>query len=126
MAFWSETATDSTLVVSTVMGADGKFSFEEGPMESYTLRGRGRVADRGGEHDLRRDRDDEVNSSYISPYPSAFVTYESSERRQVRLSYNKHVERPTLRDRNPIEDNDNPTVRECGSPGLDLEYSHFS
>ena len=70
--------------------------------------------------------DDEVNSSYISLYPSAFVPCEPNERRQVRLSYSKRVERPTLRDRNPIENNDDRIVRECGSPGLDPEYSHFS
>ncbi len=68
--------------------------------------------------------DDEVNSSYVSFYPSAFVTYEPTERRQARLSYSKRVQRPRLWDINPIEDNDNPTFRERGNPGLDPEYIH--
>ncbi len=67
---------------------------------------------------------DEVNSSYVSLYPSAFVTYEPSERRQARLSYSKRVQRPRLWDINPIEDNENPTFRERGNPGLAPEYIH--
>ncbi len=68
--------------------------------------------------------DDEVDNDYVSFYPSAFLTYEPSERRQARLSYSKRVDRPGLWDINPIEDNENPTFRERGNPGLDPEYIH--
>jgi len=69
--------------------------------------------------------DDEVtNSSYVSLYPSAFLTYKPNQKRQVRLSYSKRVDRPGLWDINPIEDNENPTFIERGNPGLDPEYIH--
>ena len=68
--------------------------------------------------------DDEVDNDYVSFYPSAFLTYEPNERRQARLSYSKRVDRPSLWDINPIEDNENPTFREQGNPTLDPEYIH--
>lgn len=89
--------------------------------------------DFGGEVGLRAETvnttfdltaEDEVNSSYVSLYPSAFLTYEPNERRQARLSYSKRVDRPSLWDINPIDDNDNPTFQSEGNPGLDPEYIH--
>ncbi|MEF8795971.1 MAG: TonB-dependent receptor [Salinivenus sp.] len=69
--------------------------------------------------------DNEVtNSSYVSVYPSAFITYKPSPKQQARLSYSKRVDRPGLWDINPIEDNENPTFREEGNPGLAPEYIH--
>jgi len=65
-----------------------------------------------------------TNSSYVSLYPSAFLTYKPNQKRQVRLSYSKRVDRPGLWDINPIEDNENPTFRERGNPGLDPEHIH--
>ncbi|WP_233993496.1 TonB-dependent receptor domain-containing protein [Salinibacter altiplanensis] len=69
-------------------------------------------------------KDEVTNSSYVSVYPSAFVTYKPTPKQQVRLSYSKRVDRPNLWDINPIEDNENPTFRERGNPGLDPEYIH--
>lgn len=68
--------------------------------------------------------DEITNSSYVSFYPSAFVTYKPNPKRQARLSYSKRVDRPSLWDINPIEDNENPTFREEGNPELDPEYIH--
>ncbi|MCS3633277.1 outer membrane receptor protein involved in Fe transport [Salinibacter ruber] len=68
--------------------------------------------------------DEVTNSSYVSLYPSAFLTYKPSPRRQARLSYSKRVDRPGLWDINPIEDNENPTFQERGNPGLAPEYIH--
>lgn len=65
-----------------------------------------------------------TNSSYVSLYPSAFLTYKPNQRQQARLSYSKRVDRPGLWDINPIEDNENPTFQERGNPGLDPEYIH--
>lgn len=65
-----------------------------------------------------------TNSSYVSFYPSAFLTYQPNHRRQARLSYSKRVDRPSLWDLNPIDDNEDPTFREEGNPGLDPEYIH--
>jgi len=65
-----------------------------------------------------------TNSSYVSFYPSAFITYKPNQKQQARLSYSKRVDRPGLWDINPIEDNENPTFQERGNPGLDPEYIH--
>ena len=67
---------------------------------------------------------DATESRYVSLYPSAFLTYEPSERRQARLSYSKRVDRPSLWAINPIDDNENPTFRSRGNPGLEPEYIH--
>ena len=63
-------------------------------------------------------------SSYTSFYPSAFLTYKPGPRRQARLSYSKRVDRPNLWHISPLEDNEDPTFRREGNPGLDPEYIH--
>jgi outer membrane receptor protein involved in Fe transport len=73
--------------------------------------------------DLTGDAD-ATESRYTSLYPSAFLTYEPSERQQARLSYSKRVDRPSLWAINPIDDNENPTFRSRGNPGLEPEYIH--
>lgn len=65
-----------------------------------------------------------TKSSYVSLYPSAFLTYKPSPRRQARLSYSKRVDRPNLWHISPLEDNEDPTFRREGNPGLDPEYIH--
>mgnify|MGYP000606614376 FL=1 len=74
--------------------------------------------------DINPVGDPSVESSYTSLYPSAFLTYSPNQRRQVRLSYSKRVDRPNLWDINPIEDNENPAFIERGNPTLDPEYIH--
>ncbi len=74
--------------------------------------------------DINPVGDPAVESSYTSLYPSAFLTYEPTERQQLRLSYSKRVDRPNLWDINPIEDNENPAFIERGNPTLDPEYIH--
>jgi outer membrane receptor protein involved in Fe transport len=63
-------------------------------------------------------------SSYVSFYPSAFLTYKPGPERQARLSYSKRVDRPNLWHISPLEDNEDPTFRREGNPGLDPEYIH--
>ena len=65
-----------------------------------------------------------TESSYASFYPSAFLTYKPGPRRQARLSYSKRVDRPNLWHISPLEDNEDPTFRREGNPGLDPEYIH--
>ena len=74
--------------------------------------------------DINPVGDPAVESSYTSLYPSAFLTYKPNQRRQLRLSYSKRVDRPNLWDINPIEDNENPAFIERGNPTLDPEYIH--
>lgn len=68
--------------------------------------------------------DEASENSYVSLYPSAFLTYKPGPKRQARLSYSKRVDRPNLWHISPLEDNADPTFRREGNPGLDPEYIH--
>ena len=112
--------------------SSSEFIFDEQVHAAYGILSRD-LGDFGIEAGLRAETvnttidvvgDDAVDKDYVSLYPSAFLTYEPSERRQARLSYSKRVDRPNLWDINPIEDNENPTFREQGNPTLDPEYIH--
>ncbi len=69
-------------------------------------------------------QNERTDQSYVSFYPSVFLSYSPNERRQARISYSKRVDRPNLWDINPLDDNENPTFRNEGNPGLDPEYIH--
>ena len=64
------------------------------------------------------------DNSYVSLFPSAFLTYELTDGQQVRLSYSKRVNRPRLWQLNPVSDNDDPAFRRIGNPFLEPEYVH--
>lgn len=96
----------------TVSRGLGDFSLEAG-LRAETV---GTTFDLSGEGTTK--------SSYVSLYPSAFLTYKPGPKRQARLSYSKRVERPNLWDISPLEDNEDPTFRREGNPGLDPEYIH--
>ncbi|MFP4228043.1 MAG: TonB-dependent receptor domain-containing protein [Salinivenus sp.] len=68
--------------------------------------------------------DPTTENSYVSLYPSAFLTYKPGSQRQARLSYSKRVDRPNLWYISPLEDNEDPTFRREGNPSLDPEYIH--
>ncbi|MFO8233025.1 MAG: TonB-dependent receptor [Longimonas sp.] len=68
--------------------------------------------------------EERTEQSYVSFYPSVFLSYSPNERQQARISYSKRVDRPNLWDINPLDDNEDPTFRNEGNPGLDPEYIH--
>lgn len=69
-------------------------------------------------------REEPFDNQYVSLYPSAFFNYSPNERRQMRLSYSKRVNRPGLWNINPLDDNSDPNTRWVGNPALDPEYIH--
>ena len=116
----------------TLDQSQSDFIFDEQIHAAYGILSR-ELGDFGVEAGLRAEgvqttidviEDDKVNNDYVSFYPSAFLTYEPNERRQARLSYSKRVDRPSLWDINPIDDNENPTFLDQGNPTLDPEYIH--
>lgn len=72
--------------------------------------------------------DESYDKSYFSLFPSAFVTYELVEGRNLRMSYSKRINRPRSHGffnmLNPISDIENPLFRRQGNPYLDPEYVH--
>jgi len=116
----------------TFEGDERTFTFDEQIHAAYGTVSRG-VGDVTLEAGLRGETvgttfdlsgEGRTESSYVSLYPSAFLTYKPSQKRQARLSYSKRVDRPNLWHISPLEDNEDPTFRREGNPNLDPEYIH--
>lgn len=61
---------------------------------------------------------------YITLYPSAFLTYNPSEKNQYQLSYSRRVDRPNLQQVNPIREWSTPTVSSFGNPALKPQFTN--
>lgn len=57
-------------------------------------------------------------------YPSAFVTYEATEKNSFNLSYSRRVDRPSLGQVNPIRDWTSPTIDQVGNPELRPQFTN--
>lgn len=57
-------------------------------------------------------------------YPSAFVTYEATEKNSFNLSYSRRVDRPSLGQVNPIRDWASPTIDQVGNPELRPQFTN--
>jgi len=68
----------------------------------------------------------------FSVYPSAFFTYNPSEKNQFQLSYSRRVDRPGIDQVNPIREWSTPQITSVGNPNLrpqftnsyELNYTH--
>jgi len=56
--------------------------------------------------------------------PSATISYQINETNNVRLSYNKRIQRPSIWYLNPFIDNSDPLFIRYGNPNLDPERFH--
>ena len=70
------------------------------------------------------DVSDTFDKTYVSLFPSAFLTYNRDDRIIARLSYSKRIRRPGTWQLDPVDDNDDPNFRFQGNPQLDPEYIH--
>jgi outer membrane receptor protein involved in Fe transport len=61
---------------------------------------------------------------YVTLYPSAFLTYNPSEKNQYQLSYSRRVDRPNLQQVNPIREWSTPTVSSFGNPELKPQFTN--
>jgi outer membrane receptor protein involved in Fe transport len=57
-------------------------------------------------------------------YPSAFVTYNATEKNQYQLSYSRRVDRPAIRQVNPIREWSTPQITSIGNPELKPQFSN--
>lgn len=64
------------------------------------------------------------DNNYFSIFPSAFVVYEFSTARSLRLSYSKRINRPDEWQLNPFDSNEEPLFKRLGNPFLKPEYIH--
>lgn len=57
-------------------------------------------------------------------YPSAFFTYNASDKNQFQLSYSRRVDRPSIGQVNPIREWSSPTVTSVGNPNLKPQFTN--
>lgn len=63
-------------------------------------------------------------NNYFEWYPSAYVTFEPSDKNSYQLSYSRRVGRPGLGQVNPIRDFTGPLISKFGNPELKPQFTH--
>lgn len=93
----------------------GKFSMQVGArLEQYEVDG-----------DFMRGTEEATYSdSRFTVYPSAFFTFNPSEKNQFQLSYSRRVDRPSIKQVNPIREWSTPLVSSVGNPNLDPQFTN--
>jgi len=61
---------------------------------------------------------------YITIYPSAFLTYNSSDKNQYQFSYSRRVDRPSFGQVNPIREWSTPQITAVGNPELNPQFTN--
>ncbi|WP_372754752.1 TonB-dependent receptor domain-containing protein [Labilibaculum sp.] len=62
--------------------------------------------------------------SRFTVYPSVFFTFTPSEKNQFQLSFSRRVDRPSIRQVNPIREWSTPLVSSFGNPNLDPQFTN--
>ncbi|SEB40871.1 Outer membrane receptor proteins, mostly Fe transport [Tenacibaculum sp. MAR_2009_124] len=65
-----------------------------------------------------------VTDDIFTIYPSAFFTYNPSEKNQFQLSYSKRVDRPNIQQVNPIREFSTPLITSIGNPDLLPQFTN--
>lgn len=64
------------------------------------------------------------NNDYFQLYPSAFLTYTPSEKNSYQVSLSRRVDRPGLRQINPIREWSSPLISSLGNPDLLPQFTN--
>jgi len=62
--------------------------------------------------------------SIFSMYPSAFVTFNPSDKNQFQVSYSRRVDRPSISQVNPIREWSTPLLTSIGNPNLLPQFTN--
>ncbi|MCF6279079.1 MAG: TonB-dependent receptor family protein [Flavobacteriaceae bacterium] len=65
-----------------------------------------------------------IEDEIFSIYPSAFFTYTPSDKNQWQFSYSRRVDRPSIRQVNPIRQWSTPLVTSVGNPELRPQFTN--
>ena len=65
-----------------------------------------------------------VTDKIFTAYPSAFFTYNPSEKNQYQLSYSRRVDRPGIGQVNPIREWSTPLITSIGNPDLVPQFTN--
>ncbi|WP_411895413.1 TonB-dependent receptor domain-containing protein [Winogradskyella sp. A2] len=63
-------------------------------------------------------------NDYVQVYPSAFVTYEASEKNSYQFSFSRRVDRPGVGQVNPIPEFNTPLISQFGNPELEPQFTN--
>ncbi|AUC85040.1 TonB-dependent receptor [Polaribacter sp. ALD11] len=67
---------------------------------------------------------EKVTDKIFTIYPSAFFTYEASEKDQFQVSYSRRVDRPGIGQLNPIREWSTPLITSIGNPELNPQFTN--
>ena len=70
------------------------------------------------------ENDETVTDEIFSVYPSAFFTYNPSEKNQFQLSYSRRVDRPSIQQVNPIREWSTPLITSIGNSELVPQFTN--
>ena len=70
------------------------------------------------------DTGDLYENSYRNLFPSASLSYEPAEGKQLRLSYSRRISRPSIWNMNPVDRSVDPLNHYVGNPDLEPTYMH--
>ncbi len=63
-------------------------------------------------------------NDYTQVYPSAFITYEASEKNSYQFSFSRRVDRPGVGQVNPIPEFNTPLISQFGNPELEPQFTN--
>lgn len=67
---------------------------------------------------------EKFDDDYITLYPSAYLTYNITEKNTLQLSYSRRVDRPSLEQTKPIREFATPLVTSIGNPELRPQFTN--
>jgi len=77
-----------------------------------------------GNFNQEAEASEKVIDAIFSIYPSAFFTYQVSDKNQFQLSYSRRVDRPGIDQVNPIREWSTPLVTSIGNPALLPQFTN--
>jgi hypothetical protein len=70
------------------------------------------------------NRDSSFTRNYVSLFPTAYVTYQASEKNQFTLNYGRRIDRPAYQDLNPFLFFLDQYTYQAGNPYLQPQFTH--
>ncbi|CAM1353304.1 TonB-dependent receptor domain-containing protein [Tenacibaculum insulae] len=77
-----------------------------------------------GTFNLENETPAKVSDDIFSIYPSAFFTFNPSDKNQFQLSYSRRVDRPGIGQVNPIRQWSTPLITSIGNENLDPQFTN--
>ncbi|MEM1044146.1 MAG: TonB-dependent receptor [Bacteroidota bacterium] len=131
-SLFAETRNEETGAFEPDAGLNNTFDFEEQIHAAY-LQGAREFGALGVQVGLRAETaqttfallntGEDFDNDYTSLFPSAFLSYDLSDRTVLRASYSRRIERPRTRLLNPFPSLDDPSNPRIGNPRLQPEYT---